>query len=216
MLGDHRADGRIHVALPIDPRLGLQVCRLQHLVRLVIALAGIDGADERELVEHRGLLRQMLADDDARQLRLRDAERTAVFERLIGLRVPGVDVARPAGHPQENDALAAGRQRVRLSRLAAGPQQVRKRQPGQPRQARFEHAAAAGDDQSFPRSRLKIAKRVLTAMAVVGVMEHGSAIRAEWGNSAISHPIRAFNLRQAGRALEVRQAFRLIPAGECQ
>ena len=189
MFGDDRADRRIHVALPIDPRLGLQVRRLENLVGFMIAVAGIDAADDRELVQHRRLLRQMLADHHARQLRLRHAEGPAIFERLIRLRVPRIDVARPARHPEKNDALAARRGASCLSRLAAGPQQIGKRQPGQSRQAGFQHAAAAGDDQSLPRSRVEIAKRVLTTMVVAGVTEHGSAISERSGNVQLVHTL---------------------------
>ena len=62
-----------------------------------------------------------------------------------------------------------------LSRLAAGPQQIRKRQPGQSRQAGLQHAAAAGDDQALAGARVEITKRVLTTMIVAGVTEHRSA-----------------------------------------
>jgi hypothetical protein len=44
---------------------------------------------------------------------------------------------------------------------------------------------------------METAKRVLTTMAMVGVMEHGSAISVVWEAQPTSHPIRAFKLRQA-------------------
>ena len=99
MLCRHGANRRVQVALGVEPRLGLQVAALHHLVGLVIAVPRIDRADDRKAVEHRRLLGQVLADEDARQLRGGDAERTAVFHRPIRLGVPGVDVAGPAGHP---------------------------------------------------------------------------------------------------------------------
>ncbi len=89
----------------------------------MIAFAGVDAADQRELIEHRGLFRQMFANHDAGQLGLRDAEGTAVLERLMRLWIPHINVAWPAGHPQENDALATWRKWRGLRRLAAGLQQ---------------------------------------------------------------------------------------------
>ena len=39
---------------------------LKDPVRLVVAVPGIDGANEREAIQHRGLFRQMLTDAHAR------------------------------------------------------------------------------------------------------------------------------------------------------
>ena len=99
---------RVEVAARIDPRRRLEVAGLEHRVRLMIAVPGVHRADEREAVEHGGLARQQLADAHAGQPGLDAVERPAIAERAIRLGIPGIDVARPAGHPQQDDALARG------------------------------------------------------------------------------------------------------------
>ena len=59
--GDHRADGRILVAVAVDARRGVEIAGLKDLVRLVVAVAGVDRTNEREAIEHRRLFRQVLA-----------------------------------------------------------------------------------------------------------------------------------------------------------
>ena len=105
-----------------------QVGRLEDLVRLVVAVPAVHRADDRELVEHRRLLRQVLAERDAGQPGGDDAEGAAVLERAVGLGVPGVDLAGAAGHPEQDDALfprigrpasdARARHRSRSGRLS--------------------------------------------------------------------------------------------------
>ena len=63
-LGHHRADGRVFVAIAVDSRSRVQVAGLKDLVRLVVAVAGIDRADEREAIEQRRLFRQVFADEN--------------------------------------------------------------------------------------------------------------------------------------------------------
>ena len=58
-----RPDAGIHACFRVGPRLGLEVAGLEDRVRLVVAVAGIDRADDRELVEHRRLLGQVLAEE---------------------------------------------------------------------------------------------------------------------------------------------------------
>ena len=107
ILAIDRADRRDTCALRGLVRgSAVEVAGLEDLVRLVVAVAGIDRANDRELVEHRRLLGQVLAEEHAGQPGGDDAERAAVLQRPVGLGVPGVDVARPAGHPEQDDALA--------------------------------------------------------------------------------------------------------------
>ena len=111
---------------------------LEDLVRLVVAVPGVHRADDRELVEHRRLLRQVLAEQDAGQPGGDDAERAAVLERAVGLGVPGVDLAGAAGHPEQDDGLASPDRPARLGGAGPVAEQVRQAQPGQARQAGLE------------------------------------------------------------------------------
>src|SRR5262245_18992010 len=87
--------------------IGLHVSRLKNGCRLVVAEPGIDGANERELIEHGSLFGQMLTNESPRQLRARHAVGAAILQRLSRLRVPSVYVAGAAGHPQQNHTVAA-------------------------------------------------------------------------------------------------------------
>ena len=107
MLGHDRGDGREVFGLLIDARLGGQVGRLKDLVRLVVAKRGIHRADDGQLVHQGRLLRQVLAEAHAGKLRGDRAERPADSDRRIRLHVPRIDMAGAAGHPNQDDALAA-------------------------------------------------------------------------------------------------------------
>lgn len=76
---------------------------LHNLIRFVIALTTIDRSNDRKLVQHRGLLGQVLANEftgDGGSDRLK---RTTIDQRTIGFHIPGVDMTRPACHPQQDD-----------------------------------------------------------------------------------------------------------------
>ena len=151
------------MAVGIDARGGFQAAGLKDLVGLVIAVAGVDGADDGKLVHHGCLPGQMFADGDARHARGDRREGPAVLDRPIGFHVPHVDVAGPAGHPQQDDALAPGWLTV-SRRLGPLLEQTRQRHPGQPRQARLEHVAPADESQAFPGQGIEIAECVLVSV----------------------------------------------------
>ncbi len=150
VLGHDRADRRIHLAVGVDPRSGGEMAGLEDLVRLVVAFASVHRSDDREPVEHRRLLRQVLAELDAGELRRDHAERSPVLERPAGLRVPGIDLARSAGHPEQDHGLIAADRPARLGRPGPFAEQARQAQPGQTRQARLDHVPPAGDHDVLP------------------------------------------------------------------
>ena len=172
VFGDERTDRRIEVAVGIRARLGGAVRGLHHHVRLVIALPAIDRADERELIEHRRLLRQILANVDAGQLGRDVLERPANLARHRGLHVPGVDVRWAARHPQQNHRL------VPRVRLRAQTQQPRQTQSGQAGKARFQHGATAVDRHAFADARVEERKRVRRGVRVGRFARHG--VRVVW------------------------------------
>jgi hypothetical protein len=154
VLGDDCADGRILFRLRILAGLSGSIGRLKDFVGLVVAEAAIDRADQREAVEHRRLLGQVLAQEDARQFAGRHAERSAILRRAVRLGVPRIDMAWPAGHPQEDDALARFRPALFSSdRLMA--KELRDRKSRHACQTRLEHAAPAANEHSFALSGAK-------------------------------------------------------------
>jgi len=68
----------------------------------VAAILRVAAADQAELVQLLGQLRQMLAELDPRQLRVNDLEFAANLCRCIRLRVEGVNVAGASLHPHKN------------------------------------------------------------------------------------------------------------------
>ena len=80
--------------LRVSDRGALQIAR-QGVVRPQDVVRHLGGrrADHRELVDDLAALGHRLAEHDARKLRLHDAERPAVFDRCLGLRVPRFLVA---------------------------------------------------------------------------------------------------------------------------
>ncbi len=159
-LGNEGGDRRILVAVAVEPRCSVEVAGLKDPVRLVVAIACVDGANDREVIEEGRLLGQVFANPHAREPSGNGRERTAVFRGPLGLHVPGIDVARSAGHPKQDDALAVLRGIATLDRVGAGPQQVGQRQPGESTQPGFEHAAAAGKHQTFAPARVEGVKRM--------------------------------------------------------
>jgi hypothetical protein len=73
----------------------------------MVTVPGVHRSDNGEPIEHRCLLRHVLAKQDAGQFGGDDFDGTTVLERAIGFGVPGVYVAGTAGHPEQNDRLAA-------------------------------------------------------------------------------------------------------------
>ena len=141
-------------------RLGFEVAGLKHLVRLVVAVAGIDRADDRHPIQHRRLLRQILAELHAGQPRGDRRKRPANFRRHVRFDVPSVDVARPASHPQQNDALASRRRPPRLGGLSTRPQQIGQRQACQTRQTSLQNPAPASNRQPLAHPSVEKPKRM--------------------------------------------------------
>ena len=130
----------------------------------MVAVAGVDRADDREVVEQGGLFRQMLADPDSRQPRRNCGKRPAILWRPLGLHVPGIDVAGTAGHPQQDDALAVFRRAVTLRRVGSRTQHIGEREAGQSAQPGLEHAAPTREDQPVALARVEILERVTMSM----------------------------------------------------
>ena len=107
VLGDHRADRRCHFGTGIKPGLRIEMPGLKDPVRFMVTMSCVYRANNRTAVEHRRHLGQVLAKQDAWQLRLNHAKRAAILQRTIGFGVPRVDLAGTARHPQKNDGFVA-------------------------------------------------------------------------------------------------------------
>ncbi len=126
----------------------------------MVAVPCIDGTDQREALEHGGHERQMLANADAGQFGGAGGEGTAVLQRPIRFGIPSIDVARTAGHPQENDALAISGVSTPGSGAGAAAQQLLQTETGQSGQTRLEHVAPAAQRQTFALERVEITESV--------------------------------------------------------
>ena len=73
--------------------------------QLVVRLQRAHAAQDRGVLHQLREAREMLADADARHRRFDGLEFAADVGRSLGLRVEGVDVAGPAGHPQQDARL---------------------------------------------------------------------------------------------------------------
>ena len=149
----------------IEPRLGVEIGRLKNLVRLVIAESRVDRADDRELVHHRRLLGQVLAQ------RARPAACVRIVENgpRISRGASGLtsQVSMWLGPPvihSRMTLLPPGSGLPPARRLAAEPQQIGQRKARHAGQAGFEHAAAAGDAQPFVLARVQVAKGMLSRL----------------------------------------------------
>ncbi len=107
-LRDHRSNRRVGIGLGIDPRLSFEVARLKDHVGFMVALLGIDRANDSELVQHGRLFGQVLADLHPGQFGRDHTEGATVLIRPIGFRVPSVYLTGAAGHPQKNDTFRFG------------------------------------------------------------------------------------------------------------
>src|SRR5581483_3094748 len=137
-------DGGVEVRGAAEARFSVEVGRLKDLVRLVVAVAGIDRADEGEAVEHGSMFRQMLTEADSRQPGSDGAEGAAVHRGTVRLGVPGVDVAGSARHPQEDEALVTFRLADRASLEESGEGEA-----GDTGEASLEEVTPGGDGQSL-------------------------------------------------------------------
>ena len=130
------------LGLELEHLLG--VPREHLLVALLVAEPRVrQRAEDRELVGHPGMHRQELADPDALGLRGDRAERAADLGRGVGLGVVGLQVARPALEPDDEQGgpvAGRGRPRPRPSARAgptreagqAGPQEFAASHEGRP------------------------------------------------------------------------------------
>ena len=166
----------IHLRLGVRARLGADVGGLHHHVRLVVAAATIHRADDGELVHQRGLLGQMLAQVNARQLRGNGLERPAIAGRRVGLRVPHVHMAGTAGHPEEDDGLVAAHRAAGGGGLRPDAKEIWQRQPAEAREAGLEHRAAAGDVQPLAHARVQRGERVAVRAGVGEISGHGANV----------------------------------------
>jgi hypothetical protein len=66
---------------------------LEYLVGFVVAIARVDATNDRKLIQHRGLLRQVFANLNAGEFALYNAKWAAIFVGTIGFGIPGVNVA---------------------------------------------------------------------------------------------------------------------------
>ncbi len=127
-MAEHRADAGV-----LDGGRG-QVAG-EHLVGglRVVRNAARDGADYRNLIGDLRRAREILAEYDARELGFDDAERAAIFDRRLGLRIPRFLVRNAARKHDLDHALGAAFRPLRSLGLRAdntgassGREQVRK------------------------------------------------------------------------------------------
>ena len=132
--------------------------------RLAVCMT-IDGPYERELVEHRGLLGQILADVGTGQLRGYRLERPPDFRWPVGFRIPGIDLRWTAGHPQQDHGL------VSLGDLAfrAKSRQRRQSEPAETCEARFQNRTSSMHHHPIPHTRVHEGESVRAAMTSAGM-----------------------------------------------
>ena len=63
----------------------------------------MEAADDRPFVHDPAAARQHVAEENAGDVGRVDAELAAVFDRGVGFGIPGIDMAGPAAHPQNDD-----------------------------------------------------------------------------------------------------------------
>ena len=98
-----------------------------------------DAAQNRELIGHLSNFRKMLTANEAGQRRVNRFELATRFRRRFRLHIERVEMSRPSGQIEKQNGI---RRRSRLTGCLTQPQPVRKRQPGQAKEARFECRSA--------------------------------------------------------------------------
>ena len=106
---------------------------------VVVGVVGLERADDGELVREPGEPGHRVAEADAGEGGLRGAGDGADRLRGVGLRVEGLELARPALLEEEDDRLA----RDGLRPLRRRGEQGRQRQPAEAQRAEREEAPAA-------------------------------------------------------------------------
>jgi len=165
-------DGRVHVSERIDAGFGLPVPRLHDHVGFVVAFASINGTDEGEMVEHRGLFGEMLRDGDAGEGGGNRLEGAADFLRGVGFDIPHIDMAGTAGEPKEDDAAVAEDVFTREGQLFPLLEQAGEGDSRQSGEAGLEDSAPISADKPLPDARLKEFKRVAAVEFAVGSGGH--------------------------------------------
>ena len=143
-----------------------RVAGVQQVLRaLVIALLAGHAAHDGELVRHARELRHVLADHHAGHARLDRLERAG---DLAGLRIPGVDVARSAVHPEEDDALRLAPVAAASSRRSARALQParRRRRPSPevtPARSKFRRVSMDASSQWLKTNSLEFRRAHMTS-----------------------------------------------------
>ena len=104
-LGDNGCDGWIMLGFWIRARFCLQVGCLKDHIRFMIAELSIHRSNNREPIQHGGLLRQVLANANTRQLGWNRSKWTTIVEWPVGFWIPSIDLAWASCHPQQNDTF---------------------------------------------------------------------------------------------------------------
>lgn len=176
--GGHR---RVQVSLRIDPGSRRPETGLHDVVRLVVAVPTVHRADQGEVVHHGGLLGQVLADMDSRDLGRDVLEGAADLRGHPGFHIPRVDVGRPAGHPEQYHRLPTGgtswRRGVRTQAEQSGQGQA-----SEPGEARLEHGSAAEDREPLADARIQEGERVPPTMVVGFLVPHSRKLRCSHRN----------------------------------
>ena len=137
---------------------------LEGHVGFVVALVSIHRPHHGELVEHRRLLGQEIADEDTRLSGLDHAKGAAVVERAFGLRIPRINVAGSPAHPQQDHGLAAGHLPTGLGGMGTFGQQAGQRQAGQASHRYLHHATTVQVHQALALTRIQTGESVVVRM----------------------------------------------------
>ncbi len=135
---DRSARG-IDVVVDLDGRL----IAGKHPLRshAVAGVGVVGGAQDRQLVHHLGLVRQVLADLNAGDVGADRLELAANLRRGTGLQVVGVQMAGPAGLPDQDDGLAALGGSGSLAGAGLQAKQARQRQTAEGQAAHLQQGA---------------------------------------------------------------------------
>ena len=120
----------------------------------------INRTEDRKAIHHRGLFRQMFADDDAGKFGGNHSKGAAILRRPIRFRIPCVDLTGAPRHPEQDHTFPLGGTEPSAVDRFPRLQQLRQRQACHPEDTRFEQITSASDGQAFGDQRVQIAKCV--------------------------------------------------------
>ena len=136
LLRDDGADTRVNVLVRGDAAV---VTGEAYLVAGAVArVVVVQAAHDRPLVHELGGQGQHVGEADAGHAGSDGAELAAILDRCVGLRIPHVDVAGSAAHPQQQDRV-----QLRSGFLLFGSQYVAETQPGGTEKTGLHEASAA-------------------------------------------------------------------------